>query len=63
MESLQHPQGEGKNRPNTKSKDLKPTKETKNQCSKTGTISPSSARKIDEIVIKHKTALEILANS
>ena len=62
MDDLHHHERQGKNRPNTLGKVLKPTKDT-DQCNKAGTQSSrTSAEIIDEIAIKHKTALEILAN-
>ena len=45
-------------RANSKSYDL----ELEDQDNKPGSISPTSARIIDEIAVKHKTALEVLAN-
>ncbi len=47
---------------NVKGSDLKDSKVNSHCSKKEGKISPTSARIIDEIVVKHKTALEILAN-
>ncbi len=64
MENLRHHEEQGQKRPNTRGKVMKPAKETKNQCNKAGTISSrTSAEIIDEIAVRRKTALEILANS